>query len=285
LKRIASLAAALTLLALTALPIAAQAPALKTTEFGRGPTVVLVHGLGSGRMQWMPTARKLLAGYHVVMVDLPGHGESPMPDPFTLDAAASALDQVLARQNADSTIVVGQGVGGSIAVLAAQAHPERVRGVVAIDASLISPFNAIPDQQKKYFADYLTSATNEQFAEIMKQSFSRQVRDSSQALEVTARAALVPRANMAAYLKDLIYFDASKPMKDFKRPLLYVGSSKAWSDTTRWATLAKERGYDYATGVLTRRIANSGSQIASDQPDSLAAAIDAFAKQVLAAKQ
>src|SRR6185503_776511 len=136
LNRFAPLAITAALLTLSALPLAAQAPALKTTEFGRGPTVVLVHGLGSGRMQWMPTARKLLAGYHVVMVDLPGHGDSAMPDPFTLNVAAAALDQVLARQKAESTIVVGQGMGGSIAVLAVQAHPEHVRGVIAIDATL-----------------------------------------------------------------------------------------------------------------------------------------------------
>src|SRR6185436_17824625 len=185
---------------------------------------------------------------------------------------------------AESTIVVGQGMGGSIAVLAVQAHPEHVRGVIAIDATLRSPFNDIPDQQKKYFSDYLVEATNEQYAEFLKQSFSRQVRDSSQAIEVNARAAMVPRTSMTAYLKELLYFDVSRQMKDFKTPLLYVGSSRAWSDTTRWAVVAKERGYEMATGVTTRRIANSGSQIASDQPDSLASAIDGFARQVLAAK-
>ena len=284
-RRIASLAAALTLLALTALPIAAQAPALKVTELGRGPTVVLVHGLGSGRMQWMPTARKLLGGYKVVMVDLPGHGESPMPDPFTLDAAATALDQVLAKQKAESTIVVGQGMGGTIAVLAARTHPEHVRGVVAIDGTLKSPFKDVPDQQKKFIADYLVSATNEQYADMMKGMFGRQGRDSVQGVEINARAALVPRPNMTAYLKELIYFDLSAQMKDFKVPLFYVGSSKGWADTTKWAAVAKERGYELAPGVSSKRVPNSGALIASDQPDTLAAAIDAFAKQVFAAKK
>ena len=43
------------------LKLAAVPVGLKTTEFGRGPTVVLLHALGSGRMAWMPTAKKLLA--------------------------------------------------------------------------------------------------------------------------------------------------------------------------------------------------------------------------------
>src|SRR5262245_55140175 len=88
---------------------------LKTTEFGRGPTVVLLHSVGLGRMVWMPTAKKLLANYHVVMVDLPGHGESALPDPFSLAACAEALDQVLAKQKPDSTVLVAHRFGGLIA--------------------------------------------------------------------------------------------------------------------------------------------------------------------------
>ena len=58
--RIAAVVAVL-IAPLFAVPLAAQAPVtLKTTEFGSGPTVVLVHGLGGARLQWMPTARKLI---------------------------------------------------------------------------------------------------------------------------------------------------------------------------------------------------------------------------------
>ena len=142
--RIRTVAASCALAALLATPLAAQAPtpALKTTDLGKGASIVFVPGLGSQRMQWMPTARKLVSGYHVVMVDLPGHGESPMPDPFSFDVAASMLDGVLAKQNPDSTIVVAHGVGGVIAVLEAKAHPERMKGLIVIDGALKSPVSS-----------------------------------------------------------------------------------------------------------------------------------------------
>lgn len=284
-KPVVPIAAAIALLAAAALPVVAQAPALKTTELGHGPTVVLVHGLGGARMQWLPTARKLLGAYRVVMVDLPGHGDSPLPEPFTMDAGVAALDQVLARQGAESTIVVGQGVGGVLAVLAARAHPEHVRGVVAIDATLKSPFGQVPDQQRRYFLDFLASATDEQYSAFLKQMFSRQGRDSAQNVEIHTRAALVPPASIKAYLRELMYFDASGQLKDFRLPLLYVGSARSWPDTVTWATLAKERGYEAFPAVATRRIGDSGAMIASDQPDTLAAAIDAFAKAAIAARR
>ena len=110
--RTAAAAAALMGL-LCAATLTAQTPvALKYTELGHGPTVVFVHGLGGSRMQWMPTVRKLITDHHVVLVDLPGHGESPMPDAFSFAACAAALDQVLAKQQGDSTVVVGHGLGG-----------------------------------------------------------------------------------------------------------------------------------------------------------------------------
>ena len=67
---------------------AAEGPTLRTTDLGRGVTYVIVPSMGNSRMQWMPTARKLIGQNRVVLVDLPGHGDSPMPDPFSLDAAA-----------------------------------------------------------------------------------------------------------------------------------------------------------------------------------------------------
>ena len=73
------------------------------------------------------------------------------------------------------------------------------------------------------------------------------------------------------------------PLSDYRKMAV------AEFDTTKLlahaAQQAKERGYEMAANVSSRRVSNSGALIASDQPDSLAAAIDAFAKQVLAAKK
>jgi pimeloyl-ACP methyl ester carboxylesterase len=278
-KKIAT-AAALTVLAAGALGAATSAPVvLKTTEFGRGPTVVLVHGVGGGRLTWMPTARKLLPGYRVVMVDLPGHGDSPMPDPFSYEAAAEALDGVLAKQKAESTVVVGQGAGGMIAVLAGKAHPDHVRGVVVIDGALKFP-QAIPDQQRDAFLEFLDA----NFDDFMKMTFARQGRDSAQGVLLHAQASLVPRLVMRTYIAKALQADASSALKDFPRPLLYIGSEKGWPADKDWATIAKERGFELATGIQTMRIGASGAMIWSDQPDSLAMAISAFSKQAMAQK-
>ncbi len=273
-------ATAVVAIALLAAPLIAEAPAgLKSMELGRGPTIVLVHGLGGARTEWMPTARKLMGDHHVVMVDLPGHGESAMPDPFSYEACAAMLDQVLAKQKPESTVVVGHGLGGAIALLEAKAHPERMKGLIVIDASLKAP-SQIPDEQKKFFVSFI----EENYDQFLKMTFSRMGRDSAEGVALHARAALVPSGNMKTYFRTLIDLDATGAVKGLKTPLLFVGSSTSWPDTVQWATVAHLRGYEDAGAIATRRIAKSGQQIYADQPDTLAMVIRDFEKQVIAKK-
>lgn len=285
--RLTAVVALLLVLVFTGAPLIAGTPppALKSTDLGKGPNLVLIPGLGGVRTEWMPTARKLLSNYRVLMVDIPGHGETPMPDPFSLDIAAAQLDQVLVKLNPDSTIVVGHGLGGLLAILAMKQHPEHMRGVVAIDAALRSPME-MPDQQKKYFLDYIDESS-ENYNAFASQMFKSLGRDSAQAVEIHSRAMLVPPVNIKAYLRELLYVDASSAVKDPKVPILFVGSSKSWADTASWATVAKIRGFDAAPpgAIATRRVGNSGYLIMSDQPDSLAMVLDQFAKSVISAKK
>lgn len=275
---VAALLVAVAFLALRAGAESAPAVALKTTEFGRGPTVVLLHGLGSGRMVWMPTARKLLTGHRVVMVDLPGHGESALPEPFSLEACAEALDQVLAKQKADSTVLVAHGLGGLVALQAVQAHPDRVRGLMVIDAATKSSV-AIPEQQQQYFLRFLD--TN--YDQFLRNLTTSQARDSVQANELYSQAQSVPPATMKAYLKAVLNVDASGALKKMKPAFLFVGSGRRWPEGRDWPTLAKEMGYDPPEAVAARRLAEGGPLIMKEQPDSLSAVIRDFTVTALAA--
>ncbi len=259
--------------------LAAAPVPLKTMEFGRGPAVVFLHGLGSSRTVWLPTAKKLLGAHRVVMMDLPGHGDSPLPDPFSLDVAAEAIAQALASQKAESTVVVGQGVGGVLALMVASGHPERMRGLVVIDATL-KPENPVPDQMQRFYLQ----AMDEHYDEMLKGMYTRMGRDSAQGVILHAQAAQVPSATMKAYLRELLHLDATKALKSLKTPLLVIGSEKRWPAEKGWAEIAKQTGYEGVDSSATRRIPNCGPLIASEQPDSLAAVLAAFTRTVLAKK-
>ena len=82
---------------------------------GRGPAVVLVHGLGSDYDDWLPVARDLARDHRVVFVELPGHGLAPMATPFALEQATLALDRAIAEQAREPVVLVGHSVGGLVA--------------------------------------------------------------------------------------------------------------------------------------------------------------------------
>ena len=277
---VAVLVAAAAFMGLRAGAAAAPPVVLKTTEFGRGPTVVLLHALGSGRMVWMPTAKKLLAGHRVVMVDLPGHGESELPDPFSIEACAEALDQVLAKQTPDSTVLVAHGFGGLVALYEVQAHPDRVRGLIVIDAATRTTV-PIPEQQQQFFLRMLDTS----YDDFLRRMMRTQARDSVQANELYAQAQSVPPATIKAYLKTALNVDASATLKKLKPAFLFVGSGRTWSEGKDWPAVAKEMGYDDPAAVSARRVGDCGTLIMKEQPDSLAAVIREFTAQTLAAKK
>src|SRR4029453_13371830 len=60
-------------------PAAAHALAPFSLEGGRGPAVVLLHGLGATNSSMLPTLAELSHDHHVFAPDLPGFGESGKP--------------------------------------------------------------------------------------------------------------------------------------------------------------------------------------------------------------
>jgi pimeloyl-ACP methyl ester carboxylesterase len=269
-------------LLLSVAPPGAAAPpvAPKTLELGKGPTIVLVHDLGGNRTVWMPTVRKLIGKHHVVVVDLPGHGESPAPDPFTLEAAAEALDLVLAKQNPDSTVLVGKGIGGMLALLDLKAHPGRVRGLVVIETALKSTFK-IDEQEMKYFL----SQFDTNYDQLLKMIFSRAGKDSMQGLAIHAMAAQTPPQTIKSYIGASLTGDATSALKSLQVPFLFVATDRLFKGGKSQGTALRALGYEDTTSVTVRRIADAGYLVMQDQPDTLAAIIADFTARSLAAKK
>jgi 2-succinyl-6-hydroxy-2,4-cyclohexadiene-1-carboxylate synthase len=96
---------------------------------GRGPFLLLVHGVLSGRSQWQPNLLALSETARPVVVELWGHGRSPSPeDPelYTPGAYVRAFEAVREELGADRWCVCGQSLGAALTLRYALDHPERV---------------------------------------------------------------------------------------------------------------------------------------------------------------
>lgn len=98
---------------------------------GKGPLVLLIHGVGLRAEAWDAQIDALAQNACVVAIDLPGHGDSPRLDHAT--SLADYTDAIAATLDAPAT-VVGHSLGGMIALDLAIRHPDFVQGVVALNA-------------------------------------------------------------------------------------------------------------------------------------------------------
>lgn len=97
---------------------------LATKDFGgEGASVLLLHGAGANLDTMAPLAAALRAEHRVLAVDLPGHGGSPDAD-WDWAATIAALDDVVAAHDLGAPIVVGHSLGGMLATLWADTHPD-----------------------------------------------------------------------------------------------------------------------------------------------------------------
>ena len=98
---------------------------------GSGAPMVLVHGLGGSAINWLGVGPSLARRYRVVALDLPGFGETPPVKGSTgLAAQQHLLDRFLASVTADPAIVVGNSMGGVLAMMEAAAEPGRVSRLI-----------------------------------------------------------------------------------------------------------------------------------------------------------
>lgn len=106
------------------------------TTTGAGPLLVLVPAAGRAAADFEPIVPALARTHRVATFDWPGTGASP-PTDHARDATATAFSAVLSevvRSLGEPAVVLGHSVGGFAAARLAIDQPDRVRGLVLVDA-------------------------------------------------------------------------------------------------------------------------------------------------------
>ncbi len=112
---------------------------------GRGNTLLLIHGANDQAGAWAGVAAPLLESHRVVAPDLPGHGDSgPADGPLGIGDLLAGLDAVLAAEPAGPVTLIGNSLGGFLALHLALKHPERVARVVLVNGAAHQARSDVP---------------------------------------------------------------------------------------------------------------------------------------------
>lgn len=101
------------------------------------PAIVLIHGSNSALQTWDGWVRPLIQTYRVIRLDLQGHGltgASKRRD-YSQAGFVETVDTVTHALGAETFILGGNSMGGGVSWAYALAHPERVTGLILVDAS------------------------------------------------------------------------------------------------------------------------------------------------------
>jgi pimeloyl-ACP methyl ester carboxylesterase len=120
-------------------------PQVAYVDVGAGPeTLILIHGLASNLGFWRYNIPALAERYRVIAIDLPGYGRSAKSGdyPYTLSFFAESIRDLVAELGLEHVTLVGQSMGGQIAMVTALQHPESVDRLVLVDPAGIEAFSA-----------------------------------------------------------------------------------------------------------------------------------------------
>jgi 2-hydroxymuconate-semialdehyde hydrolase len=131
---------------------------------GTGPSIVLLHGSGpgaTGLANWEGTMRSELAeSFTLVAPDIAGFGATRLADgslPSDQSGRVAHIADLLGALGLENTFVVGNSMGGGIALRLALHHPELVARMVLMGSSGVS-FPLTPEVDQLY--DYTPSVAN-----------------------------------------------------------------------------------------------------------------------------
>jgi len=105
---------------------------------GDGAPMLLVHGLGGSLLDWRDVAEPLTRRHHVWSLDLVGFGRTPLAGrSATVTQNQEVVDRVAEHiANGQGVVLVGNSMGGLIAIVEASRQPQRIAALVLVDPAL-----------------------------------------------------------------------------------------------------------------------------------------------------
>ncbi len=99
-------------------------------ESGSGNPLILLHGYTESIKIWQDYKESLLKKFRIILIDLPGHGNSSILDEVhTMDLMADAVKAVLDHLNISTSVIIGHSMGGYVSLAFARKHARMLKGL------------------------------------------------------------------------------------------------------------------------------------------------------------
>lgn len=122
--------------------------------YGRGMPIVFLHPFSSNRHIWLFQLFSFARDYQCILIDHRGHGQSDKPtQSYTIRAMAADVSRVLDETGHTGAVLVGNSIGGMIAMQFNLDFPDRVLGTAVIGTATNLSVHMPPETVRKFQTD------------------------------------------------------------------------------------------------------------------------------------
>lgn len=99
------------------------------------PVIALIHGFLGNARQWEPIIEQLHRTHSLLLIELPGHGDSPVISiDFTIETIAKSMNQILEKEAIDKVHIIGHSMGGYVGAAFAAAYPYKMLSLTLLNS-------------------------------------------------------------------------------------------------------------------------------------------------------
>ena len=109
----------------------------KNKRSNSNETLILIHGFGANKDSWLYLSKELSKDYHLIIPDLPGHGDSFKTDSkkYTIGNQAKWLNEFIAKKKIKDFTLIGNSMGGAISLRYSYLYPEKLNNLILITSA------------------------------------------------------------------------------------------------------------------------------------------------------
>lgn len=168
--------------------------------------IVMVHGFGGNKDNWVLLADKMTDDYHLIALDLPGHGDSVSDESlvYTMDNQAAWLNEFMDALHIKKAHVVGNSMGGAICIAFTHRYPDKVSSMTLIDSAGLHVTDSEYLLLLKQGINPLVVGNREEFAHLMDFVMEKKPYIPGPILSVLAEQKIARKAMDEKIFKDMV---------------------------------------------------------------------------------
>lgn len=239
---------------------------LRLSDGGQGGVpVVFVHGLGGSYQAWSAQLDALRPARRAAALDLRGHGESDAPSngDYSVPALADDVETVVSLLGFEKVYLVGHSMAGLVLSSYAGRHPEKVAGMVFVDA--LGDLQRLSKEEQEAFVAVGTDPKID-LRKLYEDICGQRARPETRARVLEQLDAMKPGA-FAALRKTMVEYSPWPDANHYNGPRACIDAEGNDSLVDAWALYQ---------GVPRKRIPNASHWLMMDDPETFNKMLEGF---------